>query len=334
MTNHEVLASFTRIREAAEAHMDERDELGHGWAEESVTDVAVHRGHPHVKVVKFNRRQEAVVGGDYLWWWLDRSSSLCFGMLVQAKRLTRSASSWRVDINHNDGQQYSDLLRSSRQLQVPALYGVYTGGRVFRADLPCFHDAEPDCLGCRRMAISMVTAYQLGGAWSRTSPKDTAALVFSDALGLEDLVDPDRPAGPVEDLNLPEIPEGPLREFLLNDQAGPLEVAKRIFRAVSEHRRGAFRAVSAEPTVVPGEPLFLEVPEDPGHFPDSYFRHVLQGVRRRPPSYVQQLRRRPEVPDIDPGTSGYMVAAQPPPQPRRPGELAGLNIAGVVVVTM
>lgn len=164
----------------------------------------------------------------------------------------------------------------------------------------------------------MITAYQLGGAWSRTSPKDTAALVFSDALGLEDLVDPDRPAGPVKDLNLPEIPDGPLREFLLNDQAGSLEVAKRIFRAVSEHRRGAFRAASGEPTVVPGEPLFLEVPEDPGHFPDSYFRHVLQGVRRRPPSYVQQIRRRTEVSDIDPGTSGYMVAAQPPPQPRRP----------------
>lgn len=36
MTNHELLTSFTRIREAAEAHMDELDELGHGWAEESV----------------------------------------------------------------------------------------------------------------------------------------------------------------------------------------------------------------------------------------------------------------------------------------------------------
>lgn len=92
MTHQDVLTSFTRIREAAEAHMDELDELGHGWAEESVTDVAVHRGHPHVKIVKVSRRQEATVGGDYLWWWLDRSSSLCFGMLVQAKRLTRSGS--------------------------------------------------------------------------------------------------------------------------------------------------------------------------------------------------------------------------------------------------
>ena len=31
MTHQDVLTSFTRIREAAEAHMDE---LGHGWAEE------------------------------------------------------------------------------------------------------------------------------------------------------------------------------------------------------------------------------------------------------------------------------------------------------------
>jgi len=110
MTHWEVLASFTRIRETAEAYMDELDELGHGWVEESVTDVAVHRGYPHVKVIKFNRRQEAVVGGDYLWWWLDSSSSLCFGMLVQAKRLSREGSRWHIDISHNDGQQLRDYV--------------------------------------------------------------------------------------------------------------------------------------------------------------------------------------------------------------------------------
>ncbi|GAC85263.1 hypothetical protein GP2_032_00330 [Gordonia paraffinivorans NBRC 108238] len=330
MTHWEVLASFTRIRETAEAYMDELDELGHGWVEESVTDVAVHRGYPHVKVIKFNRRQEAVVGGDYLWWWLDSSSSLCFGMLVQAKRLSREGSRWHIDISHNDGQQLRDLLRAAEQLQVPALYGVYTGGRVFRADLPCFHSQEADCLGCRRMAISMITAYQLSGGWSWPSPVDTANLVLDEGLPLEDLVDPERQSGPVRDINLPEIPEGQLRAFLLDDQAGPREVAKRIFRAVSDHRRGAFRAASAAPTGLPGAPLFPEVPEDPGHFPGSYYRHVLQGLRTRPPRYVEVLRRRT---DIDDGSMSYVVAVGPP-GPRRPLELAGLNIAGVVLVTI
>lgn len=64
-------------------------------------NLAARRGHPHVKVVKLNRLQESAVGGDYLWWWLDRSSSLCFGLLVQAKRLTRSGTSRRPP-----GQQF------------------------------------------------------------------------------------------------------------------------------------------------------------------------------------------------------------------------------------
>lgn len=330
VTRPEVVRSFTRIREAAETYMDELDELGLGWAEETVTDVAVHRGHPHVKVVKFNRRQEATVGADYLWWWLDGSSGVCFGMLVQAKRLTRSGERWKVDVSHNDGQQLADLLATARQLKVPALYGVYTGGLVFRADLPCFHDDEPDCLGCRRMAISMISAYQVTAV---SSPVDTAGLVLNESVPLEDLVDPSQPAGMVRDLNLPGIPEGPLRDFLLLDQSGPLEVAKRIFRAVSAHRAGALSAPSANLIDVPGAPLFPDVPDDPGHFPGSYYRHVLRGVRSRPPLYVQQLMRSQGPPSLPEGTIGYAIGP-PPYEPRRPAELVGHNLTGVVLVTL
>lgn len=59
------------------------DALDLGWSEETVTDVAVHKGHPTVRVSKFNKKQE---GEEHLWWWLDRSSGVCFGILVQAKR--------------------------------------------------------------------------------------------------------------------------------------------------------------------------------------------------------------------------------------------------------
>ena len=105
---------MARIRAAAALYMDERDAAGLGWSEESVTDVAVHRGQPEVEVVQFNRRQEGGgVGADHLWWWLDRSSSDCFGMLVQAKRLDLSGTRPKVDISHRGGKQLGDLMRTA-----------------------------------------------------------------------------------------------------------------------------------------------------------------------------------------------------------------------------
>lgn len=322
-------SGLTRVRETAEAHMDEMDQLGHGWSEETVTEVAVHRGHPHVKVVKFTKPQEGkAIGADYLWWWLDRKSSVCFGMLVQAKRLTRARGRWLVDIRHNDGKQRADLLATSRQLEVPAMYSVYTGGRTFRVDLPCFHDKDPNCRGCRRMAISMISAYELGAVWS---PADTATLVLNDSIPLEDLVDPHLPAGPVSDDNLPEIPVGQLRDFLLLDQDGPREIAKRIFRAVCAQRALAHSMASAEPITVPEAALFPEVPEVRGHFPGPYYRRFLQGLRQSPPPYVEELIfGSPPTPG---GTIGRIINAMPPP-PRRPPELAGLNVDGLVLVTL
>ena len=119
--------------------MDRRDLAGDGWSEETITEVSVIEGRPHVQVVEFNKQQEGRgVGADYLWWWIDDSSGECFGMLVQAKRLTLSRrGEWHVDISHRDGRQLSDLLRTADDLQVPAVYGVYTGGLVYRASLPC-----------------------------------------------------------------------------------------------------------------------------------------------------------------------------------------------------
>lgn len=124
--SNEVLDAFTRVREAAEAHMDELDALGHTWEEETVTNVSVHRGHPVVKVAKFNKVQEGRgIGADYLWWWLDRDADVCFGMLVQAKRLTRNLvrdrMRWTLDVRHNGGQQFRDLLQTANDLMVPAM---------------------------------------------------------------------------------------------------------------------------------------------------------------------------------------------------------------------
>jgi len=56
-------------------------------------------------------------------------------------------------------------------------------------------------------------------------------MFLNDSIAPEDLVDPALNAGSVWDVNLPDI--GPaLREFLAREQAGPREIAKRIFNAV------------------------------------------------------------------------------------------------------
>lgn len=327
MTTTEVLAAFTRVREAAESHMEERDALGLGWSEETVTDVSVHQGHPRVRVVQFNRYQEGTaVGADYLWWWLDNTpGGCCFGMLVQAKRLSREGRSWKLDVRHNRGRQYNDLLRTAGQLQVPAMYGVYTGGPTFRAGLPCFHEKQPDCIGCRRMAISMLSAYQLN---TRSAPAEAASYLFRSSIPLEDLVDPHRPAGLVRDLNLPKIPAGALREFLLDPQEGPREIAKRIFRYVSDERHLQLSLATAEPIAIPGAPVFPDVPEDRGHYPGPYFRHFLQGLRHSPPSYVRQLLEHQMFYDVALGPLAPAVSQAEPP-----AELRGL-VAGVVLISM
>jgi hypothetical protein len=288
MSEADVLEAFRRVRTAAEDYMDERDQADLGWLEESVTDVAVHKGLPEVRLVQFNRHQEGGgIGADYLWWWLDQASGECFGMLVQAKRLRHRGERWIIDIGHRRGTQLGDLVRTAQQFAVPAMYGIYTGGLVFRRDLRCLHEEKPDCQGCRRMAVSLISAYQLWTTWG--SPVDTATTVFNESIPLEDLVDPALGAGEVCDLNLPNIGPGELRDFLLNDQHGPREIAKRIFRVVSADRTNLFSATLAEPVTIPDAPIFPVVPTDTGHYPGSYFAHFLRGLRATLPQYVLDL---------------------------------------------
>lgn len=143
------------------------------------------------------------------------------------------------------------------------------------------------------------------------------------------LVDPGLPCGSVWDVNLSEIPPGQLRNFLRHDQDGPPEVAKRIFKAVCVQRAGAFTEGSAATITIPGAPLSPEVPDDPGHFRGSYYRHFLQGLRESPPAYVSAFQRS----ETSGGTIGY-VTGLPAPRPRRPRALRGVDVDGVVLVSV
>ena len=195
--------------------------------------------------------------------------------------------------------------------------------------------SEQKCLRCRRMAISMVTAYQLTSNWQSTVM--TGNMVLTESMPIEDLVDPTVPSTAVRDINLAAISDPELRAFLEQPQAGPREIAKRIFRLVAHRRAAGFSAAAPEFVAVAGAPVFPEVPEDSGHFPGRYYRHVLQGLRASVPPYVEQLRREaqePVPPALPTGTMGRAIATPSPSGRRRPAELQDTNIAGVVLVTL
>jgi hypothetical protein len=308
-TNSPVLAAFTRVREAAEAYMNERDRAGLGWAEETVTDISTHKGLPEVKVIPFTRNQQGGgVGADYLWQWLDRSTEECFGMLVQAKRLHRRGAA---------GQSTSDTATAS---STPTCWPQPPSSRCPRS-MPFTPAARSSVMVFRASTTSCPTA-SAAGAWLSRSSAPTSSRSSSprarrpaSSSTTRSARGPRRPGShhqPVwYDVNLRELGPGDLRDFLLENQTGPREIAKPIFAAVAKQRTLAFSAAAAEPITVPGAPVFPHVPEDRGHYPGPYYRHVLQGLRTSPPTYIVDLQ------------------AGLPPSP----ELVD-RVAGVVLITL
>ncbi|QIK74754.1 DUF6615 family protein [Nocardioides piscis] len=290
-TLHEALVT---VRQSAEAEMDKLDIQGLTWHEDHITQTCWSAGWPVLKVVPFTQPQEGVVGADWLWWWVDDSSGECFGMLIQAKRLKHEGSRWTVDVRYRNGEQYRALLAAAGYFKVPAIYTVYLGGKILRAERDCSHSPEspPECVSCDRSAISVISAYELSAT---SSPADSAAQILGDGVPLEDLADPDRPAGDVWDLNRSDL-SFELREFLSRPQEGPKEVAKRIFGAVSRMRALQYSVdVEVLDSTDFGQ-MFHDLPDDQGHFPGAYYPHILDGLRKSLPAGFQALRDGGEPP--------------------------------------
>ena len=180
-------------------------------------------------------------------------------MLVQAKRLKRDKSGWKLDVSHGGGRQQRNLLDSADFFDVPAIYGVYMGGLIFRRDLACTHGGMNPCTTCKRMAITMMPALSLSPDWSQDA---LAEVSFAEGVPLEDLGDPGRPAGFVRDVNFRELEPGELRSFLTDDQLGPREVAKHIFKSISIRRSSQHSAAVAERLELAGDQVFYELPRD------------------------------------------------------------------------
>ncbi|EAP98831.1 hypothetical protein JNB_01645 [Janibacter sp. HTCC2649] len=288
--------------------MEEMDLAGLTWSEETVTEISLPAGLPYVKPVVFNRPQESAVGADWLWWWLDLSSGVCFGMLVQAKRVKGGAGKWTVDVSHGGGVQRESLMAVADLFEVPAVYCVYMGGPSLREGMGCTHGGVVPCQGCTRMAITLMPALSLPLSRTKLQLFD---LTVAEGVPLEDLGDTARPAGVVKDVNFRQLAEGSeLRAFLTEEQRGPSEIAKQIFRSVSIRRANQKSAAVAERLQIVGEQVFLDLPGDRGHFGVPYFPHVLRGLRMNPPNYVRDLLAGMSVPsEVSEAVAGVVLIA-------------------------
>lgn len=64
-----------------------------------------------------------------------------------------------------------------------------------------------------------------------------------------------------------------------------------MFEVVSRMRRGQFSAVAPERPAISDEDVFVfpATPRDSGHFRTPYYSHILNGLRRRLPKYVEPV---------------------------------------------
>ncbi|HVF03771.1 MAG TPA: hypothetical protein VNA20_02930 [Frankiaceae bacterium] len=290
-------------RTAAETHMSGCERDGSAWQEETVSEILWQAARPHVMYADFTKRQEGLVGADWLWWWVEGSGE-AFGMLIQAKRLHRVGGRWTVGFRDKNGQQMGDLFRTADLFQVPAAYVVYLGGQGFRANWSCGAGHATDCPACARRSVSVLTALQ--AELAGPSPADGAAAVLNDAVALEDLAGRN-PDGPVFDVNLSAAPDD-LKRFLLQGQTGARAVARTVFAGVAADRARGFSAAAETRVDIASDAIFSALPDDTGHFREAYFPHVLRGLRHSPPGYVlDALAEAPTTPDIAGHVAGVVV---------------------------
>lgn len=279
---------------AAKSYMAKSDAAGDVWHEETVTDLVVNEAHPVVKYAKFTRRQEAEVGADWLWWWLD-DDGFAFGMLIQAKRLRRSSTRWTIDFNYHKGSQRRQLIQTGLELRVPPMYALYLGTPKWRDGALCGAPVHlNDCEWCERSIVSIAPAIVLAAAVGDEGQE--VSLMLDAALPLETIADPEVTVERVFDRNLATLsPE--VSEFLNTPQLGAKRVAQLVFERVTELRMLQHSGPSGTVTDRGTEPLFRALPDDVGHFGRAYYPEILDGLRERAPDYVLDVLADQPVPE-------------------------------------
>lgn len=284
--NDDIGLVLSRARGVVAENWRRRAEQGHVADEELQTNWLCDAAWPRIEYAQFNRRQEASVGADWLWWFVDGNE--CFGVLLQAKRIRGDAGARTLDFAYprSTGRQMQDLLDASDALGVAAGYILYFSPVGHRSDLTCRDHAASDCELCDRLCVAALPALAAQTAVrlnALSSAHEVVLDAFRLAVPLEDLVT--RNDDPVRDLNV-GIVSAELRELLLEPQDGPREVAKTLFRVVADIRFGQMSAAVQDRRRTDASAVFDELPADAGHFGRHYYDDVFRGLRTGPPDYL------------------------------------------------
>jgi hypothetical protein len=287
-----VLAGLMAGRASVDQYMTTRQTQEHPWNEETATELLCTAASPPITYAQFTRPQEAVVGADWIWWWIDQAGE-AFGMLVQAKKLHRAPGGgrWWADFGYRRGDrnQITALLTSADYLNVPASYMVYGGDTAYRDGLCCGpKHVTMECVRCERLSVSITAALVIDNLAISSPAYGTRIDTLWWASPLEDLADPSVLSDSIWDLHLRNV--GPeLRDFLNFPQSGARHAARVIFETVSRVRSAQFSLAVADNAAVNAGPVFQNLPRDRGHFRQPYWPFVLRGLRTQAPQYVYDI---------------------------------------------
>ncbi|PPF61590.1 hypothetical protein C5E11_14845 [Clavibacter michiganensis] len=292
-TDANVHSALINARPAAQSQMASFEAAGATWHEEPMTELLLGAASPVVKFAQFTRQQEATVGADWLWWWIDDFGE-AFGMLVQAKRLLHHRKGWDIDFDYKTGDQRRALVQTGLDLGVAPMYALYLGTSEWRSGAFCQDMPHRDpCSACERSTVSMVPAIVTDFAASHSTQVSTAMEV---AMPIEFISDKEITANPVWDSNLSDL-DMDLATFLFEPQKGARRVAQMIFQRVTKVRAMMFSGPTGVVVTRGAEPIFRNVPDDLGHFRRRYYPEILDGLRHEVPDYVLDVLSDQEVPE-------------------------------------
>jgi hypothetical protein len=296
-------------RLSVEAHWSRRTDQGHEPDEEELTNMLLASAGDVVKYAQFNRQQEAKLGADWLWWFVDGATGGAFGILVQAKKLRGRAGQWTVDVGYRAGAQCRALLAAADDLNVPAGYVLYNGPLMRRLDLECPSHLGPLCDGCDRRSTSVIDALTVANwvAGQDQIPSHVVETIYASSVPIEELGSDSGHRVPLIPTVMASLHGTPLGEFVVRRQDGPGSVAKQILRSVARTRQGQFSLATIEVARTSGQPRFTDLPTDRGHLAQPYFPFVFRGLVREAPEYVTEFVEGASDPELPANVRGIAV---------------------------
>lgn len=281
--------AFRWARIEAARHMASSEAARLRWSEPTITEIVLARAAREVAVVPFTQRAEALSGADWVWWWVDGTAA--YGMLVQAKRLTITGTTWSFGFDYKSvgaSRSQREVLRgTAATLGLVPAYALYLGTGRYRHWERCPDDHRSGrCLSCVKRTVSLMPEQVASDLVA-----NDAGSVYEMSVALEDLWAPPTAAALLSPLLAHQlVPE--LRDFLQQRQDGTRAVTRALIDRVLRSRAGAFSATSETmATLHLGEhdrlgPVFAELPNDTGHWEEPYFPQLLGPLRQAPPDYV------------------------------------------------